>query len=62
LGYATGKAILPDHKGVHPPTDRISVLTYWWGLEIVLPPPSIKYLSVSHFGSENAIECNVFVL
>ncbi|KAJ7218072.1 hypothetical protein GGX14DRAFT_495499 [Mycena pura] len=45
LGYATGKAILPDHKGVHPPTDRISVLTYWWGLEIVLPPPSIKYLS-----------------
>jgi len=45
LGYATGKAILPDHKGVHPPTDRISVLTYWWGLEIVLPPPSMKYLS-----------------
>jgi hypothetical protein len=27
LGYATGKAIIPDHHGVYPPTDRISVLT-----------------------------------
>ncbi|KAF7321462.1 Lactamase-B domain-containing protein [Mycena kentingensis (nom. inval.)] len=45
LGYATGKAILPDHKGVHPPTDRMSVLTYWWGLEVVLPPPTLEYLS-----------------
>ncbi len=27
LGYATGKSILPDHTGVHPPTDRMSVLT-----------------------------------
>ena len=27
LGYATGKSILPDHKGVTVPTDRISVLT-----------------------------------
>lgn len=27
LGYATGKAVLPDHKGVTVPTDRISVLT-----------------------------------
>ena len=27
LGYATGKAILPDHSGIHPPTDRMSVLT-----------------------------------
>lgn len=27
LGYATGKAILPDHTGIHPPTDRMSVLT-----------------------------------
>lgn len=27
LGYATGKSILPDHKGVIVPTDRISVLT-----------------------------------
>ncbi|KAI0696720.1 hypothetical protein BC835DRAFT_847027 [Cytidiella melzeri] len=45
LGYATGKSILPDHTGIHPPTDRISVLTYWWGFELALPPPSIKYLS-----------------
>ncbi|KAJ7497291.1 hypothetical protein FB451DRAFT_1018838 [Mycena latifolia] len=44
LGYATGRAILPDHKGVHPPTDRMSVLTYWWGLEVVLPPPTLEYL------------------
>ena len=27
LGYATGKAILPDHSGIHPPVDRMSVLT-----------------------------------
>jgi hypothetical protein len=27
LGYATGKAVLPDHTGVYPPLDRISVLT-----------------------------------
>ncbi|KAF9461281.1 hypothetical protein BDZ94DRAFT_1167904 [Collybia nuda] len=45
LGFATGKAILPDHAGVYPPTDRMSVLTYWWGLELVLPPPSLEYLA-----------------
>ncbi|KAJ3525697.1 hypothetical protein NM688_g8365 [Phlebia brevispora] len=45
LGYATGKVLLPDHSGIHPPTDRMSVLTYWWGFEIVMPPPSIEYLS-----------------
>lgn len=27
LGFATGKAIIPDHHGIYPPTDRISVLT-----------------------------------
>jgi hypothetical protein len=27
LGYATGKNILPDHTGVYPPVDRMSVLT-----------------------------------
>ncbi|TCD64156.1 hypothetical protein EIP91_004469 [Steccherinum ochraceum] len=52
LGYATGKAILPDHAGVYPPTDRMSVITYWWGFEVALPPPSITFLSnvpsVSH--------------
>ncbi|KAH8119499.1 hypothetical protein DFH11DRAFT_1565361 [Phellopilus nigrolimitatus] len=45
LGYATGKAALPDHTGVHPPTDRMSVITYWWGLELCLPPPSLVHLS-----------------
>lgn len=44
LGYITGQAILPDHKGVYPPTDRMSVLTYWWGFELVLPPPTLVYL------------------
>ncbi|TDL24280.1 hypothetical protein BD410DRAFT_115702 [Rickenella mellea] len=44
LGFATGRAVLPDHAGVYPPLDRISVITYWWGLEIVLPPPTMSYL------------------
>ncbi|RDX55192.1 hypothetical protein OH76DRAFT_1478639 [Lentinus brumalis] len=45
LGYATGKSILPSHAGVYPPTDRMSVITYWWGLEVVIPEPSVQYLS-----------------
>lgn len=44
LGYATSKAILPDHKGVVVPTDRLSVLTYWWGFEVCMPPPTIEHL------------------
>jgi hypothetical protein len=47
LGYATGKELMPDHSHVYPPTDRMSVLTYWWGLELVLPEPSIEFLGVS---------------
>ena len=27
LGFASGKGIIPDHRGVHPPVDRISVVT-----------------------------------
>ena len=27
LGYATGRAVIPDHNGIYPPTDRMSVLT-----------------------------------
>ena len=27
LGYATGKDIIPDHAGIYPPVDRMSVLT-----------------------------------
>ncbi|PVG02367.1 hypothetical protein CPB86DRAFT_697234 [Serendipita vermifera] len=45
LGFATSKAVFPDHAGVYPPTDRMSVLTYWWGLEVCLPPPTLQYLS-----------------
>ena len=47
LGFAAGKTVLPDHTGVHPPTDRMSILTYWWGFELVLPPPSLSFLNVS---------------
>ncbi|TFK75456.1 hypothetical protein BDN72DRAFT_758054 [Pluteus cervinus] len=47
LGYATGKAIIPNHVGVNPPLDRMSVLTYWWGLELLLPPPTMKYLGTN---------------
>ena len=45
LGFATGKAIFPDHSTIYPPTDRMSVLTYWWGLELCLPPPTLVHLS-----------------
>ncbi|THH06526.1 hypothetical protein EW145_g4029 [Phellinidium pouzarii] len=52
LGYATGKAIVPDHTGVHPPVDRMSVITYWWGFELCMPPPTLAHLnsveSISH--------------
>ncbi|KAF8502178.1 hypothetical protein F5888DRAFT_1175534 [Russula emetica] len=45
LGYTAGKSFAPNHKGIYPPTDRLSILTYWWGLEILLPPPTLAYLS-----------------
>ncbi|KAK1236169.1 hypothetical protein PQX77_000578 [Marasmius sp. AFHP31] len=55
LGYATGRAIVPDHTGVYPPTDRISIITYWWGLEILLPPPSLEYLATARSISNTAV-------
>ncbi|GAA5969612.1 hypothetical protein JCM11641_008177 [Rhodosporidiobolus odoratus] len=35
------------HEGltVSPPMDRVSVLVWWWGFELALPPPAIKTLS-----------------
>ncbi|KAF8313095.1 hypothetical protein DL93DRAFT_2203778 [Clavulina sp. PMI_390] len=36
---------LPDHKGVYPPKDRMSILTCEWGYELVLPEPSMKNLA-----------------
>ncbi|CAE6431160.1 unnamed protein product [Rhizoctonia solani] len=45
LGFATTQAVLPSHVGIHPPRDRMSVLTYWWGYEVVFPPPTMRYLS-----------------
>ncbi|EAU91642.1 hypothetical protein CC1G_09324 [Coprinopsis cinerea okayama7 len=47
LGRATGRMIQPDHRGVYPPTDRFSVLTYWWGLEVLMPPPTLEYLATA---------------
>ncbi|KAG0700714.1 hypothetical protein DFH29DRAFT_832180 [Suillus ampliporus] len=47
LGYATSKTILPDHKGVIVPTDRLSVLTYWWGFEVCMPPPTLEHLAAA---------------
>ncbi|KAG2339745.1 hypothetical protein BDR05DRAFT_916723 [Suillus weaverae] len=49
LGFATSKAILPDHKGVVVPTDRLSVLTYWWGFEVCMPPPTIEHLGAAAY-------------
>lgn len=64
LGFATSNAIYPNHSGIYPPTDRMSVLSCkfpafntninilifvdWWGFEVCLPPPTISYLEVSH--------------
>ncbi|KAG8863543.1 hypothetical protein FRB96_008283 [Tulasnella sp. 330] len=45
LGFATSAAVIPSHVGVYPPKDRLSVLSYWWGYEVVIPPPSMKYLA-----------------
>ncbi|KAG8692780.1 hypothetical protein FRC09_010963 [Ceratobasidium sp. 395] len=44
LGFASTTAVLPSHVGVYPPKDRMSVLTYWWGYEVVFPPPTMRYL------------------
>ncbi|BGP50218.1 hypothetical protein JCM10450v2_006134 [Rhodotorula kratochvilovae] len=34
------------HDGVYAlPQDRVSVFVYWWGFEILLPPPAIRTLS-----------------
>lgn len=27
LGYAAGRSLVPNHKGIYPPTDRLSILT-----------------------------------
>jgi len=55
LGYITGQAILPDHKGVYPPIDRMSVLTYWWGFELVLPTPTLAYLQKAQSISKTVV-------
>ncbi|KIK97115.1 hypothetical protein PAXRUDRAFT_825287 [Paxillus rubicundulus Ve08.2h10] len=55
LGYATGRAVVPDHKGVIVPTDRISILTYWWGLELCLPPPTLAHLEAAESPSASLL-------
>jgi hypothetical protein len=47
LAGVTGRLIEASgsHEGlISPPCDRMSILVYWWGYELVLPPPSLKYL------------------
>lgn len=56
LGYIVGKPIVPDHKGIYPPLDRMSVLTYWWGFELVLPDPTLVYLKEAESVSNTAIK------
>ncbi|KAG8895312.1 hypothetical protein FRB99_000650 [Tulasnella sp. 403] len=48
LGFASSSGVVPNHTGIYPPVDRLSVLTYWWGYEVVIPPPSMKYLASCH--------------
>ncbi|KAG9120279.1 hypothetical protein FRC07_004289, partial [Ceratobasidium sp. 392] len=48
LGFPSTTAVLPSHVGVYPPKDRMSVLTYWWGYEVVFPPPTMRYLGAAH--------------
>ncbi|KAF9227487.1 hypothetical protein BS17DRAFT_695821 [Gyrodon lividus] len=55
LGFATGRAVVPDHQGVIVPTDRISVLTYWWGLEVCLPPPTLAHLAAAESPSASLL-------
>jgi len=33
----------------------MSILTYWWGLELLLPPPTLKYLSEAQSITSTAI-------
>lgn len=33
---------------VKPPTDRMAVFIHWWGFELTLPAPSMKYLGTAH--------------
>lgn len=47
LAGVTGRLIEASgsHEGlIAPPSDRMSILVYWWGYELVLPPPSLIYL------------------
>ncbi|KAL7008457.1 hypothetical protein EMMF5_002186 [Cystobasidiomycetes sp. EMM_F5] len=51
LAGVTGRLIQSSgsHNGkIVPPTDRLAILLYWWGYEIVLPPPTLMYLSSVH--------------
>lgn len=55
LGYTTGFFKCPDHDSVHPPSDRMSVLTHWWGFELVLPPSTLEYLDSADSVSNKVI-------
>ena len=42
---ANGEAGQAD--GIYPPLDRMAVLIRWWGFEMTLPEPSMRYLSTA---------------
>lgn len=42
---------------VHPPLDRMAAFIRWWGYEITLPPPSLKYL-----GTARSVSSAVFTI
>ncbi|PWN37224.1 uncharacterized protein FA14DRAFT_11821 [Meira miltonrushii] len=54
LADASALVIQNSHGGVEamqeirPPTDRMAVFVYWWGFELTIPEPSMKYLSTAH--------------
>lgn len=54
LADASAFMIQNSHGGIEamqeirPPTDRMAVFIYWWGFELTIPEPSMKYLSTAH--------------
>lgn len=54
LADVSALAIQHSHGGIEamqeikPPTDRMAVFVYWWGFELTIPEPSMKYLGTAH--------------
>ncbi|MCO5562930.1 hypothetical protein L7F22_016566 [Adiantum nelumboides] len=54
LADASALVIQHSHGGleamqdIRPPIDRMAIFIYWWGFELTIPEPSMKYLSTAH--------------